>query len=186
MRKDFTSRKRVIFGLVGLLVFADCGLAAYSWWQTSAPRTPQRELDRERMQLKLWRGDIERARGIEQSMPATQQDCDKFEKSLLPSSTGYSAVTAELGAIAQKTGLQFSSTNFHQKDIASRKLTEVDLEVSISGSYASVVKFLNALQRSENVYVVDGLALSSENQAQGAPSLLRLTLRMRTYFRTMV
>ena len=186
MRKDFTSRKRVIAGLVGLLVFADCGLAAYSWWQASAPRTPQRELDRERMQLKLWRGDIERAKGIEQSMPATQADCDKFEKSLLPSSTGYSAVTAELGAIAQKTGLQFSSTNFHQKDIASHKLTEVDLEVSISGSYASVVKFLNALQRSENVYVVDGLALSSENQAQGAPSLLRLTLRMRTYFRTLV
>ncbi len=185
MRKDFTSRKRVILGLVGLLVFADCGLAAYSWWQASAPRTPQRELDRESIQLKLWRGDIERAKAIEQSMPATQEDCDKFEKSLLPSSTGYSAVTEELGAIARKTGLQFSSKNFHQKDIASHKLTEVDLEVSISGDYASVVKFLNALQRSENVYVVDGLALSSENQAQGSSSLLRLSLHMRTYFRTM-
>jgi Tfp pilus assembly protein PilO len=184
MRKDFTSRKRVILGLVGLLVLADCGLAAYSWWQASTPRTPQQQLDRESMQIKLWRSDIERARAIEHGMPDTQKDCDKFEQSLLPSNTGYSAVSQELGAIARKTGLQFSSTNYHQKDIASRKLTEVDLEVAISGDYASVVKFLNGLQRSENVYVVDGLALSSESQAQGSPSALRLSLRMRTYFRT--
>jgi Tfp pilus assembly protein PilO len=184
MRKDFTSRKRVILGVVGFLVFADFGLAAYSWWQSSAPRIPQQELDRESLQLKLWRGDIERAKGIEQSMPSTQQDCDKFEKSLLPSNTGYSAVTEELSEIARKTGLQFSSKNFHQKDVASRKLTEVELEASISGDYASVVKFLNGLQRSQNVYVVDGLALSSENQTQGPPNVLRLSLRMRTYFRT--
>jgi Tfp pilus assembly protein PilO len=118
-------------------------------------------------------------------MPSTQQDCDKFEKSLLPSNTGYSAVTEELSEIARKTGLQFSSKNFHQKDVASRKLTEVELEASISGDYASVVKFLNGLQRSQNVYVVDGLALSSENQAQGPPNVLRLSLRMRTYFRTL-
>jgi Tfp pilus assembly protein PilO len=183
MRKDFTSRKRIVLGLVGLLVFADCGLAAYSWWQASAPRTPQQELDRESFQLKLLRGDIERAKGIEQSMPVTQADCDKFEKSLLPSNTGYSAVIEELGAIARKTGLQFSSKNFHQKDVASYKLTEIELEASISGDYVSVVKFLNALQRSENVYVVDSLALSTENQVQGSPSVLRLSLRMRTYFR---
>jgi len=185
MRKDFTSRKRVILGVVTFLVLADCGLAAYSWWQASAPRTPQSELDRESLQIKLWRGDIERAKGIEQSMPTTQEDCDKFEKSLLPLSKGYSAVTDELGAMARKTGLQFSSTKFRQKDIASRKLTEIELDASISGNYASVVKFLNSLQRSENVYVVDGLALSSDNQAQGSSNVLRLSLRMRTYFRTM-
>jgi Tfp pilus assembly protein PilO len=117
-------------------------------------------------------------------MPTTQGDCDKFEKSLLPMSTGYSAVTEELGAMARKAGLQFSSTKFHQKDIASRKLTEIELDASISGDYASVVKFLNSLQRSENVYVVDSLALSSENQAQSSSNVLRLSLRMRTYFRT--
>jgi type IV pilus assembly protein PilO len=184
MRKDFTSRKRIIIGVVSLLVLADCGLAAYSWWQASAPRTPQQELDRESLQLKLLRGDIERAKGIELSMPVTQEDCDKFEKSLLPSNTGYSAVTEELGTIARNTGIQFSSKNFHQKDIANRKLTEVELDASISGNYASVVKFLNGLQRSANVYVVDSLALSTENQVQGSPSVLRLSLRMRTYFRT--
>lgn len=184
MRKDFTSRKRAIGGVLVVLVLADCALASYSGWHASAPRASQQELDRQSLQLKILRGDIERAKGIEQNMPAIQKDCDNFEKSLLPSSTGYSSVLEELGAIAQKTGLQISNENFRHKDVPSRELTEVVLEATISGNYASVVRFLNGLQRSGNVYVVDGLALASENLAQGSSNILRLSLSVRTYFRT--
>jgi type IV pilus assembly protein PilO len=184
MRKDFTSRRRVILGLLAVLVLADCSLAAYSWWQASAPRATRQELDRQGLELKLLRADIERAKGIEQNMPAIQKDCDNFEKSLLPASTGYSSVLEELGTIAQNTGLQISNENFRHKDIPNRELTEVVLEATISGNYVSVVKFLNGLQRSGNVYVVDGLGLASENQTQGLPDILRLSLSVRTYFRT--
>ena len=184
MRKDFSSRRRVILGLLVVLVLADGSLAAYSWWQASAPRATQQELDRQGLELKLLRADIERAKGIEQNMPAIQKDCDDFEKSLLPSSTGYSSVLGELGTIAQNTGLQISNENFSHKNIPSRELTEVVLDATISGNYASVVKFLNGLQRSGNVYVVEGLGLASENKTEGLPDILRLSLSVRTYFRT--
>ena len=184
MRKNFTFRKRVILAVGAVLVFSDCSLAAYSWWQASAPRTPQQELDRQSMQLKLLRGDIERAKQIEKSMPATQKDCNNFENSLLPASTGYSSVSEELGVIAKKAGLQISGLNFRHKDIANKDLTEVEIDASIDGDYASVVRFLNGLQRSDNVYVVDGLALAADNQTQGAANILRLSMHMRTYFRT--
>ncbi len=183
MRRDFTSQRRVIIGGLALLVLADCGLAAFSWRQTSAPRTPQQELDRQTMQLKLLQGDIGRARAIQQSMPATQMDCDKFEKSLFSAGTGYSAVMEELGGIARKAGLQISGVNFHRKEIPNRGLSEVELEATVSGNYAGVVRFLNGLQRSANVYIVDSLALASENQPQGVSSAIRVTLRMRTFFR---
>jgi hypothetical protein len=110
-------------------------------------------------------------------------DCDKFEKSLFPASTGYSTVTEELGGIARKAGLQISGVNFHHKEIPNRELSEVELEATISGNYAGVVRFLNGLQRSANVYIVDSLALASENQPQGVSSAIRVTLRMRTFFR---
>ena len=90
MRRDFILQKRVVVGSLALLVLADCGLAAFSWRQASAPRTPQQELERQTVQLKLLQGDIDRAKAIQQSMPATQMDCDKFEKSLFPAATGYS------------------------------------------------------------------------------------------------
>ncbi len=183
MRRDFTSRRRVIIGGLALLALADCGLAAFSWQQASAPRTPQQELDRQTIQLKLLQGDIGRARAIQQSMPATQMDCEKFEKSLFSAGTGYSAVTEELGGIARKAGLQISGLNFHRKEIPNRELSEVELEATISGGYAGVVRFLNGLQRSENVYIVDSLTLASESQPQGVSGAVRVTLRMRTFFR---
>jgi len=183
MRRDFTSQRRVIIGGLALLVLVDCGLDGFSWRQASAPRTPQQELDRQAIQLKLLQGDIGRARAIQQSMPATQMDCDKFEKSLFSSSTGYSAVTEELGGIAGKAGLQISGVNFHRKEIPNRGLSEVELEATISGNYAGVVRFLNGLQRSANVYTVDSLALASENQPQGASGAIRVALHLRTFFR---
>lgn len=183
MRRDFTLQKRVIIGSLALLVLADCGLAAFSWRQASAPRTPQHELDRQTVQLKLLQGDIDRAKAIQLSTPATQMDCDKFEKSFFPLGTGYSAVMAELGSIAGKAGLQISGVNFHRKELPTRGLSEVELEATISGDYASVVRFLNGLQRSENVYTVDSLALASESQSQGMAGALRVTLHVRTFFR---
>ena len=183
MRRDFTLQRRVIVGGLALLVLADCGLAAFSWRQASAPRTPQQELEGQTMRLKMLQGNIDRAKAIQKSTPATQLDCDKFEKSLLPASTGYSTVTEELGGIAGKAGVQFSGKNFHHKEFPTRGLTEVELEATISGDYPSVVRFLNGLQRSENVYTVDSLELASESQSQGASSAIRVTLHMRTFFR---
>jgi hypothetical protein len=183
MRRDFTLQRRVIIGGLALLVLADCGLGAFSWRQASAPRTPQQELDRQTLQLKLLQGEIGRAKAIQQSMPVTQVDCDKFEKSLLPASSGYSAVAAELGGIAGKARLHISGVSFHRKEIPNRGLSEVELEATISGDYEGVVRFLNGLQRSENVYTVDSLALASDNQSQGASAAIRVTVRLRTFFR---
>ncbi|HVS88973.1 MAG TPA: GspMb/PilO family protein [Candidatus Acidoferrum sp.] len=183
MRRDFTLQRRVIIGGLALLVLADCGLGAFSWRQASAPRTPQQELDRQNIQLRLLQGDIDRAKAIQRSMPVTQIDCEKFEKSLLPASIGYSAVAEELGGIAGKAGLQISGVNFRHKELPNRGLSEVELEATISGDYAAVVRFLNGLQRSENVYTVDSLALASDNQSQGASAAIRVTLHLRTFFR---
>lgn len=183
MRRDFALQKRVIIGSLSLLVLADCGLAAFSWRQASAPRLPQQELERQTIQLKLLQGDINRAKAIQQSMPATQLDCDKFEKSLFPANTGYSAVLEELGRVARKAGLQISGVNFHRKELPTRGLSEVELEATIGGDYRSVVGFLNGLQRSANVYTVDSLALASESQLQGVAGAIRVTLHVRTFFR---
>jgi hypothetical protein len=169
MRRDFTLQRRVIIGGLALLVLADCGLGAFSWRQASAPRTPQQELDRQTLQLRLLQGEIDRAKAIQQSMPVTQIDCDKFERSL--------------GGIAGKARLQISGVNFHHKEIPNRGLSEVELEATISGDYEGVVRFLNGLQRSENVYTVDSLALTSDNQSQGASAAIRVTVHLRTFFR---
>lgn len=183
MKRDVKLQKRMIIGALGLLVLADVALAAYSWQLSSAPHTPQQELSAQNKELELLRADTKRGEAIRQLTPAIQRDCDRFEQSLLPVGVGYSSVSAELDEIAKKAGAQIETREFKQKDIPNRDLQEVSIEITVDGEYTSIVKLLNGLQRSQNIYAVDGLALANETQNQGATGALRVAVHMKTYFR---
>src|SRR5260370_13938208 len=116
MRRDFTARKRIIVGSVTLLVLADVALAAYSWQLSSAPHTIRQPGAVEIRPQDLLRADIKRAQEIRDSIPTIQKDCDRFEQSLFPPSSGYSAVRAELAAIARKSGNRHTDVNFKTTD----------------------------------------------------------------------
>jgi type IV pilus assembly protein PilO len=181
MRRDFTMRKRLILGGVTLLVVADVVLAAYSWELSSAPQAPQQT---EMMQRDLLRADVKRAQGIRDNIPATQKDCDRFERSLFPASSGYSAVRAELGAIARKSGSRLENIAFKQTDIANRGMTEVAIDATVNGDYKSVIGFLNGLQRSPSLFAVDSLTLAPDSANQKSANVIKVALHLKTYFRT--
>jgi Tfp pilus assembly protein PilO len=183
MARNFQSTRVSILVALSLLGVADLGLAAYSWKLAATPRPPQERLEAERQQLKLLQADIDRAVKIRSRMPAMQKQCDDFERSLFPVATGYSSVSAEIGSIAAKSGIHIDTVSFKQKEIPERGLSEVAIEASIEGDYGSIVRFLNGLQRSRNLYAVDSLTLASQSQSQSAGGAIRVSLNARTYFR---
>ncbi|HKV60359.1 MAG TPA: type 4a pilus biogenesis protein PilO [Candidatus Acidoferrum sp.] len=184
MSRDFTWRKRLILGAVVLLVFADVVLAVYSWQLAAAPHEPQKVIAVETKRRDLLRADIKRAQEIRDNVPATQKDCDRFEHSLFPASAGYSAVRSELGETARKSGIQIEDLSFKQTEISNRGMTEVAIDATVNGNYKNVIGFLNGLQRSENLYSVDSLNLATENTNQAASNIIKVSLHVRTYFRT--
>ncbi len=184
MRRDFTLRKRIILVAVVLLVLADIGLAAYSWQLASAPRAPSEEFAAQAKLHSLLKKSIDNAQKIRDNIPAIQKDCDHFEQSLSPASSGYSAVRSELGAIARKSGIQLEDLSFKQTEIANRGMTEVAIDATVNGNYKSVIGFLNGLQRSANLYEVDALTLASENANQVSANIIKVALHLKTYFRT--
>jgi hypothetical protein len=183
MHRDFTFQKRAILIVVGLLLAADFGLAIYSWQLSSSPYTSQRVFDEQAIKLGVLNNDIKSAQFIRDHMPATRKDCEKFEQSLARESTSSSSITAELDEVAKKSGLQGATLTFRQKEIPNRGMAEMTIDATVSGSYGSVVRFVNGLQRSQRFYVVDGLALASDAQTQAATGTIRVGLHIRTYFR---
>jgi hypothetical protein len=184
MRRDYTIRKRIILAALGLLLAADAALAYFSWQTATAPKTPRQVLTQTSEQVKILKADVERARGIRRETPATQRDCERFERSMLPAGGGYSAVTSEMGGLARKAGVKIVSLAYHRKESAEKPFTQVDLDGSIEGDYGSVVRFVNELQRSEGLYIVDDLSLAGSQEKSGG--LLRVNVRIRTFFRKAV
>src|ERR1700719_3781757 len=179
MRHDFTLERRVIlFGVVALAA-ADIALVVYGW-----NRRPQQDLAVITRNRDLLRADITRAQDIRQRMPAIQKDCDQFEQSLYPASSGYSSVRSELGATAKKNGIRLDDFTSKETKIANRGITEVAIDATVDGDYKSVVGFLNGLQRSSNLYQVDSLSLATENANLVSPNVIKVALHLKTYFRT--
>ena len=182
MDRSFSFRRRTILVGLGLLLAADLALAVYSWEASTALRTPMAQLEADSKKLGVLNADIERAEGIRHDLPATIADCDRFDSGLLPASSGDSAVIAELDDLASKSGLQKQGLSFRHKEVPGRGLTQVDLDTTVTGNYANIVKFMNNLQRSRNNYIVESLTLQQEGQ--NSSTALRIGLHMKTYYRT--
>ena len=95
----------------------------------------------------LLKTDIQRADEIRSHIPAIRKDCDAFEQSLFPESTGYSRVSADLGSLAAKSGLRLNSRALNPKAaVKGHHLTELKIDAQVTGDYRGVVRFLNGLQ----------------------------------------
>ena len=184
MRREFTFQRQAIIGGVILLILADVALAAYSWQLSSAPKSPREQLFMEMRQHDLLKADVKRARDIQDKIPAIQKNFDQFENSLFPASAGYSKVLSELGDIARKSGIHLEDHSFRQSEIPNRGMTQVTVEATIAGDYKNVIQFLNGVQRSPNLYEVDALTLATENANQGPSGTIKVTVHLKTYFRT--
>jgi Tfp pilus assembly protein PilO len=190
MKIEFQVEKKIIVTILTVLMVADGIMTVYAIQIASAGHSPQQQLASQRAQLKLLKADIARAAGIQQSMPQIKSDCERFENSLLSTGAGYSAVSSELSEVGQNSGLQIDSLTFTSKDLPERSMAEIAMEVTVSGDYKSVVRFLNGLQRSQSHYVIDGLALTPGGAGPpgaagpgGAPGALQVALHLRSYFR---
>ena len=182
MRRDFKLQQRLIIFCLTLLIAADLALGVYSWNLASA-QSAQQELSRLTLNRDLLIKDIQRAQQIRSHIPAIQKDCDAFEHSLFPESTGYSAVSAELDALAAKSGMRLTNRALRPKAVKGRDLTELSIDAQVTGDYSGVVRFLNGLQRSTNYYAVEALSARPGTAAQGGKGALQVTVHIKTYFR---
>jgi Tfp pilus assembly protein PilO len=184
MRRDFTTRKRIILGVVAFLVVADVALAAYSL-ELASPGESDTVLRQRALELKRMEAQIKRAQEIRESMPSNQKQYEEFEGSFLPASSGYSSISSELGETAKKSGVRLDDLTFKPTPIPERGMTEVAVDSTIIGNYKSVILFLNGLQRSADNFVIESLTLGTEGPAQGNnANVIKVGLHIKTYLRT--
>jgi Tfp pilus assembly protein PilO len=180
MRNYPLQRNLIVAGL-GVLLAADVTLAYMTMRLSGSREERQQALAMETRRLATVKADVARATAIQKGRPEVLKRLDEFEGSLLPTSNGYSVVTKELDQFQKDAHVTVSDVHFHEKEVQGRNLTELEMEVAVDGDYTSIVNFLNKLQRSSSVYIIDTLQVESQNQ--GAVGALKVNLHLRTYFR---
>ena len=185
---DFRIKKRLIITGLAVLFLLDAALTYHNVKLSTREANPDVVLKAEARQVALVKADVERANKIKARLPEVEKYFDQFENTLPPAGKGYSVVSQEVGDIARDTHIQVDDLKFRQKEVTGRNVDEIEVEATLDGDYAGIVRFLNRLQRSKNTYIVDSLGLDS-NSGQGpakqgvAPGTVKVALRLRSYFR---
>jgi hypothetical protein len=184
---DFKVKKRMILAFLALLLAVDGALAVHNSRLGARDENPEVKLKAASNRVALVKADIERASKIKARLPEVEKYFDQFENTLPPGGKGYSVVSQEVGEIARDTHVQVQDLKFREKEISGRNVNEIEIEALLDGDYAGIVRFLNRLQRSKNIYVVDSLGLDSASGTGPAntapPGTVKVSLRLRSYFR---
>jgi len=173
--------KRWVRNGVTALLAADALLLGVLWYNAiEHPEAEQRNLERLRQENKKLGGDVRRATTFREELPQVQKNCESFLRdTLLVSSSGYSTIVADLEKIASEAGLPPGTVGFKQKPADKQGIIEVEVTAAVDGPYVALVKFVNGLERSKNLYLLDAMSLNSSRERG-----IRLNLIMRTYFRS--
>lgn len=135
----------------------------------------QQQLDELRQEIK--QREYAPWRGLDKKIPQARQQIDEFYQERFPSEE--SAVDADLGKIAQQTGVRISGLKWSVKPAPIDGLQRVEIAANLSGDYLQLVRFINALERNRLFFLVNGVELGNEKDG-----IVALQIKVQTYLRS--
>jgi Tfp pilus assembly protein PilO len=178
--KDPRWTARAVLGLL-LLLNLVAAAAVFKPWGGS-----EEEVQQERRQLRLdlqaRLATAERLRTIVQTVEKTRAGADQFfEQYFLDRQTAFSTVLTELNSTAEKAGIRPTGDNSYTFDPieGSDNLAMMTVNGSYQGTYADLIEFVNAIDRSPRFLTIDRLQASPAQ----APGALSISLRLNVFVR---
>jgi Tfp pilus assembly protein PilO len=172
------TRRRVMIALVVLIVL-DVAAAGVLLSPIGMHRT-DRQMQVAQLQHDLQEKTKEVAplQGIDKKVEDAKQQVNDFFATRLPNR--YSQIGAELIKLAQENHVDLSTVRYGMEDTDLSDTRRVVMDASVAGDYSQVVRFINALERSKMLFLVDGITLGEEQRTSGA---VRLSIKLETYMK---
>jgi type IV pilus assembly protein PilO len=89
-----------------------------------------------------------------------------------------SQIYTELGKVAAANDVKIDQVRYKPADTTSNGLLPIEMEADLSGSYASLARFINAIERDEMFFVIHSVTLGGE--PQGA---VKLNVKLEAYLK---
>lgn len=112
------------------------------------------------------------------------EELKTFYAEVLPSSLSEarSLLYLEIEKTAAETGLRWDSGVFEPEAVDDSTLMRYRTDVSLTGEYAGIRRFLYDLETSEGFFVVESVKLGQSGRTQGGAGSLEVVLSIATYY----
>jgi Tfp pilus assembly protein PilO len=113
---------------------------------------------------------------LPQKITIAKDQISDFYRNRFPSQN--SQIYTELGKVAAANGVKIDQVRYKPADTMSNGLLPIEMEADLSGSYASLAHFINAIERDEMFFVINSVTLGGE--PQGA---VKLSVKLEAYLK---
>ena len=116
---------------------------------------------------------------------AAREANDFYQQRFLPRDTGFSTIMEEVDKLARANTVRKGTVGYSLGEVAGRPdLNQVEISTIVEGDYGNVMRFINSVERSPMFLIIDTVTVSSSAATPGQPRLVRLTVRLVTFFRS--
>jgi type IV pilus assembly protein PilO len=177
LRRDPRALIRLV---LGVLVAANVVVAVLLWkpWSAS-PEQMEQQLAALRQQIRQREASVERLKAIVEKVEKARTQGDEFiDQYFIPRRTASSVILAELREAAGRAGVKQAEHTFAFEPIeGAEELEMMTISGNYEGSYQNLVQFVNLLDRSPRLVIVDTLTAAPQRTA-GA---LNVNLKMNAF-----
>lgn len=174
--------KTAVRAVLGFLLAANL-VAMFFVYQTpgGSLETLESDIAQARRDLIMKQQALERLKSIAAKSAVARQAGDSFLTShFLDRQTAYSTLETDLGDAAKLAGVKARERSYGYEPIeGSESLGMVTITANYEGTYADLVEFVHALDRSKRLLIIDSLAA----QPQQSGGVLNITIKLNAFFR---
>ena len=169
------------------LILASLGVVAllllvYLLWPGSSPSAKQAHEEALQQQEIALSREVAPLKNIDKQLAQTRGDVKKFYEQKVPNE--FSAISQHLEKLMQETGVATQGIHYPEQssDQAKSDLPDVQrigIDTTVTGDYAKIAKFINALEQDKYIFVIDQITLSSSE----ASNVVSLQIKFETFLK---
>jgi type IV pilus assembly protein PilO len=174
---DLRQTRKKIKTVLGVLVAVDVvALVVLFSPLVGSTASRSQELKSLWSELQVKTRQVEPLRNLDQKVIIANRQIAEFYKKRFPAQD--SQIATQFGKLAAANGVTIEQAKYKVLDDEAGRLHTVEMEAELSGNYVSLAKFINALERDDMFFIINGIALGGE---QSGP--IKLDMKLGTYLK---
>jgi len=136
----------------------------------------RQELNRLQSELNTKTRQVAPLRTLPQKLLLAKNQITQFYEKRFPAKD--SEIPERFGKLAAANGVTIEQEKYKREDEGPARLQPVEIEADLAGNYTALAHFINAVERDEMFFIINGVALAGEPQGP-----IRLNVKLETYLK---
>lgn len=170
------TRKKLKTALAIMVAVDVLAAAVYLSPLVGSAEARRQDLNQLQTELNLKTRQVAPLKNLPEKVVLANHQIVDFYKTRFPAQD--SEILTELGKLKDANGVTIEQAKYKVNEEGPGRLRPVEIEADLAGSYTSLAKFINALERSEMFFIINSVTLGGQPQGP-----VKLNVKLETYLK---